>query len=219
MNQRFSVTNSLLTILVILFAIFFPQFGLIPIPFGYVIPVLIIIWLMLKRTKENFASIGLIFRNLELKSIWIGPVAAILLFLFLNYVLFPLINKIVVLPSANLESFKSIRHNFIKYLFILAMGWLVGGVYEELVFHGFIFTRLEKIFGTKYITPISFLVTNIIFGLYHVQLGPAGMLNAFFCGCAYHALMIRFNRNIWYAIFFHAFFDTIALSFIYLGYW
>ncbi len=219
MNRRLSVKNSVLAILAIAFALLFPRSGLIPLPFGYAIPVLIVIWLTLKGAKENFANLGFNFRNFEARSIWIGAGAAILLFAFLNYALFPLIDKMFGLPKADLESFKSIRHNLGNYLFILVMGWLVGGAYEEIVFHGFIFTRLEKMIAAKYVTPISFIVTNLIFGLYHVQLGTAGMLNAFFCGCAYHALMLRFNRNGWYAIFFHAFFDTIALSFIYLGYW
>jgi membrane protease YdiL (CAAX protease family) len=181
--------------------------------------VLLVIWLALKKTRENFASVGFRFKKAGLKPLLIGAVAAVVLFAFLNYVLFPLINKIVVLPKPNLDDFGSIRHHLYNYLFILSMGWVVGGLYEEIVFHGFIFTRLEKMIRGRYVIPISFLCTNLIFALYHVQLGVSGMLNAFFCGCAYQALMIYFNRNMWYATFFHAFFDTIALSFIYLGYW
>jgi membrane protease YdiL (CAAX protease family) len=217
--QRFSVLNISLTIFVMAFAVLFPHYTFIPVPFGYTIIVLFFIWLLLRRTKEDFADIGFNLKQFKGQSVWIGIVAAVLLFLFLNYVLFPLIGKMVVLPKPNLTDFNSVRHHFYNYLFILIMGLLVGGVYEELVFHGFIFTRLERIIGGKYGTLISFLCANIVFGLYHVQLGAAGVLNAFFCGCAYQALMLRFNRNIWYAIFFHAFFDAIGLSLIYLGYW
>jgi membrane protease YdiL (CAAX protease family) len=95
----------------------------------------------------------------------------------------------------------------------------VGGFYEELVFHGFIFTRLEKIIPGKYGLVMSFIGANLIFALYHFQLGPAGILNALIAGCAYHALMLRFNRNLWYSFFFHGFFDAIGLTYIYLGYW
>jgi membrane protease YdiL (CAAX protease family) len=219
MKKKLSLTNTLLTILVIAFAFFFPQLGIIPVPFSYTVPVIFIIWLMLKRTNENFASIGFSFKRFEFKAVWVGAIAAIVLFAFLNYALFPLINKLFVLPKADLESFKSVRHNLLSYIFILAMGFIVGGVYEEIVFHGFIFTRLEKMMPGKYAMVISFLLTNIIFGLYHVQLGTAGMLNAFFAGCAYLALMVKFNRNMWYAVFFHTFFDAIGLTLIYLGKW
>ncbi len=65
MNQHFSLTDSLLAILVIVFVVLFPHFGVIPIPFGYTIPILIVIWLTLKRTKENFESVGFSFRKFE----------------------------------------------------------------------------------------------------------------------------------------------------------
>jgi membrane protease YdiL (CAAX protease family) len=204
---------------VILFAVLFPHLGLIPVPFGYVIPVLLVIYWALRQSKENFASLGFSLKRFEARAIWLGAIAAVLLFVFLEYALFPLLNKVITLHKANLEDFKFVRHNPLNYLCILTMGWLVGGVYEEIIFHGFIFNRLERVTGTKYRTLIGFIVTNLIFGWYHVQLGPSGMLNAFFGGCAYHALMLRFNRNMWYATFFHGFFDTIGLSLIFLGYW
>ncbi|MCW3119954.1 MAG: family intrarane metalloprotease [Chitinophagaceae bacterium] len=124
-----------------------------------------------------------------------------------------------MLEKANLDDFKNIRHNFSMYLFVIIMGWLVGGIYEELVFHGFIFKGIEKIITGRTGFIISFVLTNLIFGLYHVQLGASGIINAFAAGCAYHALAIKFQRNLWFAVFFHGFFDTIALSYIYLGYW
>jgi membrane protease YdiL (CAAX protease family) len=99
------------------------------------------------------------------------------------------------------------------------MGWLIGGIYEEIVFHGFIFTRLEKLFKPKNVLIICFLLTNILFAFYHWQLGISGMINAFIAGMVYHALMLRYKRNIWYAVFCHGIFDTIGLTFIYLGYW
>ena len=205
--------------LAIAFVFLFPHFSFIPIPFLYIIPVLLVVWVFLKRTKENFASLGFSFKRFEVKAIWIGAIAAIFLFAFLNYIVFPLLSKIVVLRPANLKDFANIRHNLPMYIFILIAGFIVGGFYEELIFHGFIFTSIQKIISGKYALMISFIITNVIFGLYHFQLGTSGMLNAFVAGCAYLALMIKFNRNLWYSIFFHTFFDVIGLTYIYLGYW
>ena len=98
------------------------------------------------------------------------------------------------------------------------MGWLVGGLYEEIVFHGFIFTYVEKSVPGKAKVPISFLFTNVVFALYHFQLGTEGVINALIAGSCYHALILVHNRNLWYGIFCHAIFDTIALTAIYLGY-
>ena len=209
-------------ILLVLFAIAFvtlvPQSGIIPLPFAYSIPVLLFIWIFLKQYKENFASLGFSVKRFELRSVVIGTLAAIVLFAFLNYAFFPLLEKIVKLPPAELGGYNKVRHNTPFYIFIIAMGWIIGGFYEEVVFHGFIFTRLEKLIAGKHAVTISFWLSNIIFALYHVQLGIGGVINAFIAGIVYHALILHYKRNMWYGIFCHAIFDTIGLTFIYLGY-
>lgn len=206
------------TLLGIGFVVLIPHSGIIPIPFAYCVPVLIFIWLFLKYNKEDFSDIGFSFKRFEYRSVLIGALAAVLLFSFLTLVFFPLLEKFFHLAPADLGDFNKIRHNTPFYFFILSMGWLVGGFYEEIVFHGFIFTRIEKSIGGRYAVPLSFLISNTIFALYHLQLGAEGVINAFMAGSVYHLLMLRFNRNMWYAIFCHALFDTIALTFIYAGY-
>jgi membrane protease YdiL (CAAX protease family) len=212
-------TEILLTLFAIAVVFIIPHSGIIPLPFGYCIPVLLFIWLFLKRHKENFTHLGFSFKRFEIKAVIVGTIAAILLFTFINYAFFPLLKKIITLPGGDLGGFNKVRHNTPFYIFILAMGWIVGGFYEEIVFHGFIFTRLEKLISGKHAIMISFWVSNIIFAVYHLQLGVGGVINAFIAGTGYHALMLYYKRNIWYAIFFHAVFDTIALTYIYLGYW
>ncbi len=213
-----SLKEILLVLSAIIIVLLIPHSGIIPLPFGYSIPILIFVWFFLKRYKENFTSIGFSFKRFEIKAVFTGTLTAILLFAFLNWIFFPLVGKIVDIPPAELGDIAKIRGNTGFYIFLLAMGWIVGGFYEEIIFHGFIFTRLEKIISGKYTVILSFLLTNIIFALYHVQLGAAGIINAFIAGSAYHAVMLYHKRNMWYAVFCHAVFDTIALTFIYAGY-
>jgi membrane protease YdiL (CAAX protease family) len=219
MDQKLSVGYVVRSVSGILIAFFLPHLGLIPLPFGYTIAVLLIIWLLLKKDRQNFSDIGFSFSRFEPRAVWLGALVAVALFCFLNYCLFPLLSKIIYLPKANLNDFNGIRHSPAAYVFILAMGWVVGGVYEEIVFHGFIYTRLKKLISGKRALYVAFLCTNIIFALYHVQLGISGMLNAFLAGCVYQGFMIKCKGNMWYAVLCHGFFDTIGLTFIYLGYW
>ncbi len=212
-------TEIIFILFAIAFVFLFPHFGFLPVPFLYVLPVLLVVWLFLKRTGEKSSDIGFSFKRFEIKSIFIGAASGIVLFVFLQHIFFPLLSTVIDLHPANLEDFKNIRHHFLNFIFILIAGFIVGGFYEELVFHGFVFTRIEKIARGKFAVPLSFIFTNIIFGLYHFQLDIAGMLNAFLAGCAYQYLMIKFKRNLWYSIFFHAFFDAIGLTYIYLGIW
>ena len=105
------------------------------------------------------------------------------------------------------------------FLFVTAMGWVIGGLYEEIAFHGFIFTRIEKMAGRRHGTTIAVTMTALIFGIYHFQLGTSGVINALVAGLGYHLLGLYFRRNLWYSLFAHGTFDTIAISLIYLGYW
>jgi membrane protease YdiL (CAAX protease family) len=213
-----SLKEILLGLSAIIIVLIVPHSGIIPLPFGYSIPILLFVWFYLRQYKESFASIGFSFKRFEIRSVLIGAIAGILIFSFLTWVFFPILQKIIELPPADLGDFTKLRGDPGFYIFLLAMGWIVGGFYEEIIFHGFIFTRLEKILPGNYAVILSFLLTNTIFALYHLQLGTAGVINAFIAGSLYHALMLYYKRNLWYAIFCHAVFDTIALTFLYVGY-
>jgi membrane protease YdiL (CAAX protease family) len=213
-----SLKEILLGLSAIIIVLIVPHSGIIPLPFGYSIPILLFVWFYLRQYKESFASIGFSFKRFEIRSVLIGAIAGILIFSFLTWVFFPILQKIIELPPADLGDFTKLRGDPGFYIFLLAMGWIVGGFYEEIIFHGFIFTRLEKILPGKHVVILSFLLTNTIFALYHLQLGTAGVINAFIAGSLYHALMLYYKRNLWYAIFCHAVFDTIALTFLYVGY-
>ena len=210
--------QSILTFLVIAFCFFIPHYAQLPI-FIYPIVVLLFIWLYLKYvSKEKFTDLFFSFKRFEFKAIWIGIIAAILLSLFFRFAWDPLINRILPAEKMDLSDFSGIRGNTVSYVIILLLALVVGGFYEEIVFHGFIFTRFEKILPGKYGTVISFILANLIFGAYHWQQGIKGILLATIAGFAYHALILKFNRNLWYGLFFHAFFDFIGLTLIYLGY-
>jgi membrane protease YdiL (CAAX protease family) len=213
-----SLKEILLNLSAIIIVLIVPHSGIIPLPFGYSIPILIFVWFFLRQYKESFASVGFSFKRFEIRSVLIGTIAGIFIFSFLTWIFFPVLQKIIELPPADLGDFIKIRGNPGFYVFLLAMSWIVGGFYEELVFHGFIFSRLEKLIPGKYALPLSFLLSNTIFAFYHIKLGAEGVINAFIVGSVCNALMLYYKRNMWYAIFCHAVFDTIALTYIYAGY-
>ena len=218
MHLPFNLKNILLTTLAICIVLIIPHLELIPLPFGYVIPMLLFIWLYLKFNKERFSSLGFNFKAFSLKSFLIGTLTGVLIFSFLYFIFFPLLQYIVELPDSKVDLYDKLKGNTGLYVFLLIMGWLVGGVYEEIVFHGFIFTSIEKLLPQRTALPISFLITSILFGLYHFQLGYDGVINAFLAGMGYHLVILMNKRNLWYGIICHAIFDTIALTLLYLGY-
>lgn len=208
----------LLSLFGIALIVFVPHFSGMPM-FVFIPVILIIICFLLKSTKEHFSDVGFSFKRFTFKAVWVGALSAIALFAFLQYAFFPLLSKIFTLQQANLADFSKVRHNLFNYIFFVLLGFIGGGLYEEIAFHGYIFTRLEKIFAGKYALPVAYILTNLIFAFYHWQLGASGIINALVAGLAYHALMLRFNRNLWYAFFFHGFFDAIAFTYLYLEIW
>jgi len=212
-----SVKEILINTITICVIFILPHSGLIP-NFGYSIPILLFVWLLLKYSKETFSDIGFSFKRFKLKPILIGSIVAVFSLSIMQLVFFPTLEYFVTFEETDVGLYDFIRENQWQYFFIIIMGWLVGGLYEEMVFHGFIFSRLEKIIPGNYATAIAFLGTSIVFGLYHFQLGAAGLINAFIVGAVYFALFLFYKRNLWYPIICHGTYNTIVITLIYYGY-
>jgi len=212
-----SIKEILINVMTICVIFILPHTGLIP-NFGYSIPILLFVWLVLKYSNETFSDIGFSFKQFNPKSIFIGAIVAVLTLSFMQLVFFPALEYFVTLEETDVELYDFIRENKWQYFFIIIMAWLIGGFYEEIVFHGFIFTRLEKMLPGKYATSIAFMVTVIIFGAYHFQLGADGLINALFVGAVYLALFLFYKRNLWYSIICHGVYNTIVITMIYHGY-
>ena len=207
----------ILSLITIVTIVLFPHLGLLP-NFTYAIPILILVWFTLKLSNQNFEDVGFSFKRFHLRSIPIGGVVAIFTLAFMQCIFHPILDLIVSLDYDDVGLHDFIKEGPIQLIFMIFFGWLIGGVYEEIVFHGFIFTRIEKIIGGKYATLISFVLTSLLFGAYHIQLGYSGAINALFVGVVYQALFLQFNRNLWYSILCHGFYNTTVMLLIYLGY-
>jgi len=212
-----SLKEILLSIIAIGIIVILPHTGFIP-NFGYSIPILFIVWLCLKYSKETFSDIGFSFKRFEPKSLVIGSLVAVFTLCFMQLMFFPVLEYFVIFEETEVGLYDFIRSNKWQYFFIIIMGWLVGGLYEEIVFHGFIFIRLEKMIQGKYATHLSFVGTATIFGAYHFQLGSLGLINASVVGAVYLALFLYFKRNLWYSIICHGTYNTIVITMIYLEY-
>lgn len=208
-------------ILVNLFAIcliaVLPHLGYTPL-FSYALIIVLVVWRVLKNQGESFQDLGFSFKNFPKQSLWIGTLAAVLILSFMQLVFFPILEKFVTFDEVDVGLYSFIRENIVQYLFIVVMGWVVGGVYEEIVFHGFIFTRLEKMLASRHATKISFVLAVLIFGAYHYQLGMAGMINATIVGIVYLGLYVYFKRNLWYSIICHGVYNSIVMTLIYMDY-
>jgi len=210
-------TQKFASVLAIAFCFIFPHYG-----GGILIYPLIVssvVFLFIKYVaKENLENLLFSPKRFEYASVLVGLAGAIVLSAFFKFAWDPFIEFILPGHEIDLSAFAAIRGNLTNYILTLLLAFVVGGLYEEIIFHGFIFTRLEKIFPGRYSTVTAFCLTAIIFGAYHYQQGIKGVLLTTIAGAVYHLLILRFGRNLWYGTFIHTFFDFIGLTLIYLGY-
>lgn len=206
----------LLRIVVVLLVVLLPHTYLFPFN-TYSLLILLIVWLFLRYDSSRFSDIGFSTSGFSLRLLGVGMIVGGLVVVFSQLVFYPLLDLLVTFPEVEVDMYNEVRGNTIYYIIMLSMGWLIGGFYEEIVFHGFIFNQIKKLLGGKYTVPISFLITNVMFGLYHLQLGYADTLNAFMAGCIYHLLALQFRGNLWASIICHGTYNSIVITMLYLG--
>ena len=213
-NKPYRLKN-LLRILAILIAVLLPHVPLLPF-FSYSLVVIAVVWLFLKYDRTSFADIGFSTSKFKKQALLYGVLAAFVIVGFTQLISFPIIEWIFEFPETQVDLYDKLKGNTGFYLSMLVMAWLIGGLYEEIIFRGFIFFQLKRIIGGKYSNQISFMFTSIVFGLYHLQLGPVDTLNAFLVGIAYHLLFLRFKGNLWYSIVCHGTYNSIVITLLYL---
>ncbi|HEU5053484.1 MAG TPA: type II CAAX endopeptidase family protein [Hanamia sp.] len=211
MNKIF-FKERLLQGFIILFLLFFPHY--VPLPFySYAIVCMVVMLIYLKTKGKNLGDLGL-KRALTFKAVAIGLISALLWIAFNKWVYHPFITHFFDVPDYTEYDF--IRKKLSNLILTIIAAWVVGGLYEEIVFRGFIQTTLQHWFQ-KQNHPfwIAGIITSILFGLYHWQQGIFGMVPAFLGGLLWTFLLYRYKGNLWYPILSHAIYDTVALILIY----
>ena len=121
--------QNVISILVMAFGILFMHAGGFPMIISPAI-VLVVIWLFLKFiSKEKFSSLLFSFKRFELKAVWVGAIAAVVLAAFFQFLWGPLMEKILPNEKIDLSAFDSIRGNIYNYIFINADGFALGWVF------------------------------------------------------------------------------------------
>ena len=214
MNKK-SFRQDILTVLLIAFLVLFPHF--VPLPFYlYAIVCLGIIIFYLKRQNRTLRDLGLKRKGLSTHTFVVGVVSALLWIAFNKWVYHPFITHFFAAEPYTEYDF--IRNRLSNLIITIIAASIIGGFYEEIVFRGFIQTKVrEWLMNYKHsFWPAGFL-TSFLFGLYHWQQGIFGIIPAFLGGLLWTFLLWRYKGNLWYPIISHAVFDTIALTMIYLG--
>ena len=141
---------------------------------------------------------------------------AMVIQLIAHFVLMPAI-KSVTHESLKMPGFELIQNNFLTYTSYLIIGWLLGGLMEEVLFRGFLLTRIQTLIGGKVGEVVAVITTSVFFGFLHAYQGITGQILIGFMGLVLGGFFILNNKNIWLNVLMHGFINTISLTALYLG--
>lgn len=104
-----------------------------------------------------------------------------------------------------------------RLLGMLAISWTTAAFGEEVLFRGFLQSRLRSLFGERrHAAILAALAQAVLFGLAHAYQGATGILISGTIGLAFGLLMLRF-RTIWPLVVAHGLIDAVSMLALYAG--
>lgn len=113
--------------------------------------------------------------------------------------------------------FAGIQGNAAGLLGALALSWTTAAFGEEVLFRGFVQTRLQALMGTRpHAGVLAAAMQALLFALGHAYQGATGMLVSGAIGLTFGLLMLRF-RTVWPLVIAHGLIDTVSMLALYSG--
>ena len=120
--------------------------------------------------------------------------------------------------SAELSSYDYLQGNLPMLLLALAAVYVVSSFGEEVLYRGYLITRLEELGGGgRFALWTAVAVSAVIFGLIHFDWGIVGMVQTGFMGGMLGVAYLVTGRNLWVLVLAHVYLDTILLVQLYLS--
>jgi membrane protease YdiL (CAAX protease family) len=176
------------------------------------IPLVLVIWLLLRTRGETPATIGLRRPKSWLRAIAIGIAVAIAIYC-----------AVLLSEKAgfrrDLSAFSELRGN-LKFTALQVFYVLTGaGFYEEGAYRGFLFHRLAMLLGgSRSGWLIACLIQAGLFGWGHAYQNPFGMLVTGTIGLIMGIVFLKTGRNLWPVIIAHGAYDAArTIQFYFTG--
>ena len=172
---------------------------------------LLVIFILLKLTRESFSDLDLTFKGFW-RQLAFGVLFGIGIFFFHSFVLSPIFNSFLPNNSISLENFFTSK-SYIPIWITLAI--FKGGFQEE-IWRVFVLNRFKKWKGRNG-EIVALILSSIVFGLAHLYQGWDTVASTGVLGLFFGWLYLHF-RKAWIPIIAHAVFDLIAISFAFSMY-
>lgn len=166
--------------------------------------------------RQPLSDLG--FRRL--RRLWTLPIWAfgmLAAFLVVQNGSILVLRNYIDIPSPELSRYDFLYQNAPALLFMLAIVWMTASLPEELVYRGFVFDRLSRIFGFGPLGTVPvILLSAAFFGAVHFHAGVGGMLITGTMGFVWGVMYALTGRNLWPLILGHYFTDAFGVISLFL---
>ncbi len=165
------------------------------------------------RSRTPLRELGLVRPRHWPLTLMVGFITGVALKLVMKSVVMPILGG----PGQN-PAFHFLEGNRTALPGMLFAVVLGAGFGEELVFRGFLFERLRRLFGDAVRTRVLVVIgTSMFFGIGHLpEQGLAGAEQATITGLVLGTIYAK-TRQLWFPAAVHAAFDVAAVLIIYSG--
>lgn len=186
------------------------------------VAMLVSIWIGLRARGETWEKLGLSFKSLGKRALLriVLQSIAVLVFALAAFVVGSMlaVSLRATAEGADMSGYTYLQGNLPMLILALAAVYVVSSFGEEVVYRGFLMTRLAEMGkGTKMAWRTAALISAVVFGLAHFDWGIVGIVQTTFMGLALALSFLLVKRNLWVLVLSHAYVDTVLLVQLYLG--
>ena len=186
------------------------------------IAMLIVVWLGLRLRRQGVDYLGLTLGFNGWKPVAMGfakslavLVLALAGFMFGSIIM---VNITGIPQQADTSGYNYLQGNLPLLLVSLVSIYFVSSFGEEVIYRGFLITRLEDLLGSsRSATWVAVVASSLIFGLAHFGWGIVGVVQTTFMGLALAASYLIFRRNLWILVLAHVYLDTALIVPLYFA--
>ncbi|MEE9190683.1 MAG: type II CAAX endopeptidase family protein [Candidatus Neomarinimicrobiota bacterium] len=179
---------------------------------------LFIVWLGIRLRGQGWSHFGVNKKFINLRSFLLSFVvffAAVAGFVVGSIIM---ANITGIPESADMSRYNYLQGNLPMLLAALVAVFIVSSFGEEVIYRGFLITRIAEMGGnSKIFLKIAVLVSSVIFGLVHYEWGLMGIVQTGFMGLVLGISFLLVKRNLWILILAHAYMDAILMIQMYFG--
>ena len=175
--------------------------------------IMLVIWKVPSRENETWKSMGF---SISPDFSWSSTFLRSLLVFVLATLAFVAVGLLAPLfgglpPQADFSGYDFLKGNLPLLILTLIAIYIGSSLGEEVVFRGFLITRLHRLFHGFNANFWSVAVSGLIFGMAHVAWGPLGILQTTAMGWVLGYFYLRYQRNLWVTILAHVYMDTLLI--------